>query len=153
MLILLILWGSVVAVVHRRRLSGSGGCALSACESWLSRLGGGSGGEPVDGQTSGIYTPSASDLGRGSKIVGAHINVVLSGMMFCVVVCIVFAAFAPIDEELIVGDTVADPVEAHVDGFGSALLDGVVGESNCNFIVGLDGSCRLGMAHFDECGS
>jgi hypothetical protein len=52
-------------------------------------------------------------------------------MVLCKVVCIVVGAGLPMNEELSLADTVADPIKAHVDGFGSALFDGGVCYAGC----------------------
>ena len=41
----------------------------------------------------------------------------------------VIGAFFPVNSELILADAIADPIESHVDGFGAALLDGVVNDA------------------------
>ncbi len=40
------------------------------------------------------------------------------------------------DEELAFVDAVANPIEAHVDGFGAALFDSVVGDTSSACVVG-----------------
>jgi hypothetical protein len=55
-----------------------------------------------------------------------------------------------VDNELALVNPVADPVETHVHGFGSALLDRVVGDAFSAFVVGLDGCGRLWMTEFLE---
>ena len=65
----------------------------------------------------------------------------------------IVGAAAPVDEELAFGDAVFDPVEAHVDGFGAALFDSVIGNAGGAGVIGLDGSGWLGMPHFVECGA
>ena len=52
-------------------------------------------------------------------------------VMFCVIVGKVGYAWLPVDKELAAAGAVADPVEAHVDGFGALLFDGVICKSNC----------------------
>ena len=47
-------------------------------------------------------------------------------------------------------DAVADPVESHVDGFGAALLDCVIGDAGAASIVDDDWSSWLRVAHFGE---
>ena len=66
------------------------------------------------------------------------------------VVRFVEAAALPIDMELALADTIANPVEAHVDRFGALLLDGVVGDAGSSAVVGLEGRRRLGVAEFFE---
>jgi hypothetical protein len=63
---------------------------------------------------------------------------------------IVFTS-TPINNELTLLDSVADPVKAHVYGFGSTLFDCFVGDASGACIVGLDGCCSLQMAHFFKC--
>ena len=68
-------------------------------------------------------------------------------MMFCEIVSKVGFASAPVDVELVLVDSVLDPVESHVHGFGSALLDGVVGYAVCDGVIGAHGGWWLGMPH------
>ena len=58
------------------------------------------------------------------------------GEMLGEVVGQVVGSFAPEDEELALLDAVPDPIKTHVDGFGSALLDGVVCDSRSGGVVG-----------------
>ena len=48
------------------------------------------------------------------------------GMMLGEVVREVVAAFAPMDDVLVLGDAVLEPIKIHVHGFGAALLDCVI---------------------------
>ena len=57
------------------------------------------------------------------------------------------------DNELLLADTVADPIEAHVNGFGATLLDCVVDDAGGASIVGLDWGRWLRMAHVVERGA
>ena len=72
-------------------------------------------------------------------------------MMLGEIIGLVDAAFAPINEKLSLSNAIANPIEAHVDGFGASLLDGIVSDTTCSAIVGLDGRCRLDMSQFFEC--
>ena len=45
----------------------------------------------------------------------------------------------PFDAELALVDAVADPVEAHVDGFGALDVDCVCGKPDCTLVVARDG--------------
>jgi hypothetical protein len=63
----------------------------------------------------------------------------------------IVTAFLPVDSELALADGIADPVEAHVDGFGAALLDSVVDDAFSTGVVSLDWSSGLGPAHRNEC--
>ena len=42
------------------------------------------------------------------------------------VACKVVGAAAPVYDKLVMSDPVTHPIETHVDGFGSALFDGVI---------------------------
>jgi hypothetical protein len=70
-------------------------------------------------------------------------------MMFRKVVGLVEAALFPKDNELALTDTVTNPVEAHVNGFGSFLFNRIVGNAGSGAVVGLDGSGRLSVS-FDS---
>jgi hypothetical protein len=74
-------------------------------------------------------------------------------VVFGVVVGKVFVAFAPVDKEVALADAVSNPIEPHVHGLGAALFDGVVADACCTCVVGLDGSCWLGVSHVLEDGS
>jgi hypothetical protein len=69
-------------------------------------------------------------------------------MMFGKVVGTVCLSFAPVNLKLALADTIADPVEAHVDRFGSFLLDGVSGNATGSVVVGGHWCCRLWVPHF-----
>ena len=55
-----------------------------------------------------------------------HEAVMSRRVMFCVIICQIGYALLSVDEELVAAGAVVDPVEAHVDGFGSLLFDGVI---------------------------
>ena len=55
---------------------------------------------------------------------------------------------APIYLELLLVDSVPDPVEPHVDGLGALEFDVVVGDAAGGRVVDLNGSRWLGIAHF-----
>ena len=57
------------------------------------------------------------------------------------------------DVELLLSLSVPNPVETHIHSFGSALNNGVSEDADSTFIVKLEWSGALGMAHFGECGS
>ena len=50
--------------------------------------------------------------------------------MFCVIVGQIGYAWLQVEEELAATGAVADPVEAHVAGFGALLFDGFIKKSN-----------------------
>ena len=58
-------------------------------------------------------------------------------MMLGKVVRFVEAAALPIDMELALADTIANPVEAHIDSFGTLLFDSVVGDAGGSAVVSL----------------
>ena len=62
------------------------------------------------------------------------------------VISFVGATFAPEDMELLLADTITDPIESHVNGFGTFLLDRIIGDAGCGAIVSLDRSRGLRMA-------
>ena len=45
--------------------------------------------------------------------------------------------WGPVDEKLTLGTTVADPVVAHVNHFGAALFDGVIGNAIDRAVVSM----------------
>jgi hypothetical protein len=80
------------------------------------------------------------------QVAGAHPLMMSWWMMLRVIVCQVVTAFLPADFELILCHAVADPVEAHVYGFGSLLFDCVVGDSSGTFIICYHDGWRLCVA-------
>ena len=69
-------------------------------------------------------------------------------MKFADVVRIVTCTWRPIDHELVLFDTIPDPVETHVESFCSLLFDSIVREAHRSCVVDLDGCGRLRMAKF-----
>lgn len=59
----------------------------------------------------------------------AHFLVMLGGKMFGEIVGKVFMSGSPVDAKLSLVDTIADPVEAHIDRFGATLLDCVIDDT------------------------
>ena len=55
-----------------------------------------------------------------------------------------------IDLELALGNAVAEPVEAHVDGFGLVLIDGVVEDTIGGAVFGSDRGRGLFVSQFNE---
>ena len=84
------------------------------------------------------------------QINGAHENVITGRMMFCEVIGKVLGAFAPIDLELFLLDSVLNPVETHINGFGAALFDGFVGDTGSGGVVDNNAGGWLGMSQFFE---
>jgi hypothetical protein len=63
------------------------------------------------------------------------------------VVSKVIGPLPPVDGELALCNTIADPIEAHVNGFGASLFYGSIGNARRTGVVSLDGSGRLWMSH------
>ena len=87
------------------------------------------------------------------KIRGSNGAMVFGWMVLGKIIGAVEGAFAPIDVVLALANTVADPVEAHVDGFGAFLFYRIGNDTSGGAVVGLDGGGWLGMAHFFKGGS
>ena len=78
---------------------------------------------------------------------------VSGGVVLCEIIGQVVSSAAPVDEELSLLDSVFDPVETHVNGFGAALLHIVVSNPSGTGVVCLDWSGVLWVAHAFESGS
>ena len=79
-----------------------------------------------NGQTCGISTPFHTLFSLlDNEICWSSCNVVYGRVVFTKVIRLVLLARTPVDKEVSLLDSVADPVEAHVNGFGSALFHGV----------------------------
>lgn len=68
--------------------------------------------------------------------------------MFGKIIGFVQGAGFPINMELALADAVANPVEAHINGFGAFLFDSVVGNASCSTVVCYNGCGRLRMTEF-----
>ena len=73
-----------------------------------------------------------------------------SGVVLGVLVPKIDVTWSVVDKGLLLGFAILDPVEVHVDSFGSFLFDGFVGKPDGGGVVDLDGGGRLGMAHLNE---
>jgi len=73
------------------------------------------------------------------------------GMTLGEVVSKVAAAFAPMDNVLVLGDAVLDPIKTHVHGFGAALLDCAIDNAQCARIVSLYWRGSLRVSEFNQC--
>jgi hypothetical protein len=71
-----------------------------------------------------------------------------SRKVFSLVVGKIFFSASPMDVELALAFAIFEPVESHVNGLGTALFDGVVGDAGSTTVVNLNGSGWLWMAHF-----
>ena len=69
-------------------------------------------------------------------------------VMFSKIISFVQNALLPINVKLALANAVANPVKAHVDGFGSFLFDRVIGDSRSGTVVSLQRGGRLGMTKF-----
>jgi hypothetical protein len=74
---------------------------------------------------------------RSLNVLGSHSLVVVHRVCLGEVVGKVVARL-PFHGEVARLDTVSEPVEAHVDGFGSALFHGPVGHTNSTSVVGYE---------------
>jgi hypothetical protein len=108
----------------------------------------------------GINTPSLTTwraIWRAnsglSEICGAHGLVVGRRVMLGEVDTEVFTTGSPVDEEMVLAGAVADSIEAHIHGVGSALADGRIDYAIGSGIAGLDGRRWLGVTHFNESGT
>ena len=82
------------------------------------------------------------------EVGGAHVDVMGGGVVLRVVVCKVGGSGAPIDVELALENSVFEPVEVHIDGFGTFLVDGVCEDPVASFIVSAQRSGWLWVAEF-----
>ena len=71
-------------------------------------------------------------------------------VVFCGVISKIVLGTFPVDVELFLSLSVAEPVEAHIHSFGSALYYVVGEDANGTFVIELEWSGTLGMAHFGE---
>ena len=69
------------------------------------------------------------------QIVGPHLSVMRSRMMFRELIRTVQNTLLPIDMELALPDTIANPIKRHVHGFGPFLFYSVVGDTTCRAVV------------------
>jgi hypothetical protein len=83
----------------------------------------------------------------------SNLLVMGDGMVLGVIIREVSFSWCPINVELFLLDSVAYPVESHVDSARSLLLDVVIGDATRCRIVGLDRCWWLWVAHFFERGS
>ena len=107
-----------------------------------------------------INTPSQDRCGNKrvrklwcEKVASTHGLVVRRGVMFGEVVGQIVSPAAPVNDELALVDAIADPVETHVHGFGSALFDSAVRDASSTGVVGLDWCGWLRMAHVVQRGA
>jgi hypothetical protein len=63
------------------------------------------------------------------QVPGAHEAMMGWGVMLGKVVSQIVGATAPMDKEFLLLDAIADPIKAHVNGFGMPLLDCVINDT------------------------
>jgi hypothetical protein len=85
------------------------------------------------------------------QVACAHQFVMGRGMVLGKVVSEIFFTSTPMNDEVALLDSIADPVKAHVNCFGSALFDCFVGNASGAGTVGLDWCGSLRMVHFLKC--
>lgn len=64
------------------------------------------------------------------------------------VISLVETAFFPHDVKPSLLDTISDPIKAHVNGFGSFLLNGIVGDAGSSAVAGNDDGWWLWVPKF-----
>ena len=88
---------------------------------------------------------------RFMEDIRADLDMMRRCMVFGEIVSQVNATATPINEKLTLTNAIANPVKTHVDGFGSPLFDGVVGDATGGAIVGLEWGWWLYMPEFFKC--
>ena len=71
-------------------------------------------------------------------------------MVFSEIVSQISFPWGPIDLKLALGNAVLEPVEAHVNGFGSILFDGVVEDTIGRAVVSSDRCRGLFVSQYNE---
>ena len=87
------------------------------------------------------------------QVDGTMLVVVGGAVVFGEVIGSIIFSSAPMNDKLFLVYSVTDPIEMHVDGFGSTLFNSVIGNSSGSTVVGLDDSRGLWVAHFEESGA
>jgi hypothetical protein len=82
------------------------------------------------------------------KVSRAHGDMMFGMIMLCKRVGAVSRSAPPIDMVLFLPNAVANPIEAHIHGFGSLLFDGFVGDATGGAVVDNHRSRRLWVAQF-----
>ena len=73
-----------------------------------------------------------------------------SGVVFGKIIGAIEDALFPVYNKLSLSNAVADPIETHINGFGTFLFDNVIGNSVGSTVVGLDRCGWLGIPQFFE---
>ena len=79
----------------------------------------------------------------------SYLFVMFAGMVFGWVISQVGVARGPFQCKLLLRDTVFDPVESHVNSFGTFTFECTGNDAVGSLVVGTDRSWRLGVAHFN----
>ena len=85
---------------------------------------------------------------RFMEDIRADLDMMRRCMVFGEIVSQVDATTTPINEKLTLTNAIANPIKTHVDGFGAALFDGVVGEVTGGAVICLNGCGGLRMPKF-----
>ena len=88
---------------------------------------------------------ACSFVNSGDKVSRADPLMMGGPEMLGEVVAKVFTSRLPVDEELVLFDTVSNPVESHVYCLGTLLLDCVIPNSSSKLVICLNGCRGLGM--------
>ena len=107
-------------------------------------------GSQIDTLLQNVGNYCISQLSGWLQVGKAHKAVMVRRVVLGEVVSKVSAAGFPIYEKLALPDAVLDPIEAHVDGFGSFLFDCVVREAFCGGVVDADWNRWLRVPKFCE---
>jgi hypothetical protein len=84
------------------------------------------------------------------QVAWAHQFMMGWGMVLGEVVGEIVFTGRPMNYELVLLDSVADPLKAHVDGFWATLFNRFIDDASCACIFGLDGCGSLRLPHFFE---
>jgi hypothetical protein len=87
------------------------------------------------------------------KIDWVHKAMVRRRMVLGEAVCKIVSSWDPENVELALLGAIPHPIKRHVHSARALLFDSSIEDAICDGIVNLHGSCRLGMAHFGECGA
>lgn len=74
-------------------------------------------------------------------------------MVFCKIIGSIQCTGFPVDNKLALADTIADPIESHINCLGTFLLDGIIDDSFGTGVIRLDWRGGLWVAKFSESGA
>ena len=87
------------------------------------------------------------------KIGGSHAAMMRCGVVLGKIIGKICGARAPVYIELVLLDTILNPIETHVHGSGLTLFHGFVGKAYSGGVVNFNWGWWLGMSHFLEAGA